>query len=194
MSAQCDMLRNFFRTENLILLAASLCPVLVLAHSVADAMVMGMIFSVVLVFSTILFSLLRYFIPYTMRLLMLLIVVAFVVTVVELLMRAFYYEWYLALSIYIPLLSMNCLILSNIEESISVDKIKVVVARSLMTSLYVWGVLLLASGINEYMILPLMHKDDLSTLNFVPTIFLLLGFIIAFVQYINILLAKSSSA
>lgn len=185
------MLTDCFRTKELTLLTLGLCPLLAIANTVTNALAMGTVFLIISLSATMLFYVLRQFIPYTMRLLMLLIIVAFMVTVMELLMSAFYYEWYRVLGIYVPLLSMNSLILSYVESSIVVNKLTFALAKSLIMSLYVMGILLALGLIREGMPLVILGKDSVVMSSIEPlTAFFILGLIMALIQYIA--LAKVS--
>lgn len=180
------MLATCLKTDNLPLTVMGLCPLLLVSSTTINTMVMGCIFFIVLVLSSFLLSLIRHLVPLIMRLPIILLLIAFVVNLVDLFVSAFYYEWHLTLGIYIPLLSMNCLILVNAEEYCLRHGLKKVITQSLVTGLSIWGVLLVTGLIRDIMSGLLIGERNFVMIGMAPGAFLVLGFVIAFIQYINI--------
>ena len=180
------MLGTCLKTDNLPLAVMGLCPLLLVSSTTINAMVMGCIFFAVLVLSSFLLSVMRHLIPFIMRLPIILLLIAFVATLVDLFVSAFYYEWHLALGIYIPLLSMNCLILVNAEEYGLRHGVKNAIIQSLVTGLSIWGILLLTGLTRDIMSGLLFGELDFVMIGMAPGAFLVLGFVMALLQYINI--------
>jgi len=185
------MLATCLKTDNLPLVVMGLCPLLLVSTSTLNAMVIGSIFFTVLVLSSLFLSVMRHLIPFIMRLPIILLLIAFIATLVDLLLSAFYYEWHLTLGIYIPLLSMNCLILVNAEEYGLRHDIKKSITQSLVTGLSIWGVLLLTGIIRDIMSGLLFGERNFVMIGMAPGAFLVLGFVMALIQYINIRTNKS---
>ena len=92
-----------------------MCPVLATTTSVSNAIGMGLAAAAVLICSNLFISLLRKFIPKQVRIAAYIVIISGFVTVVELLMRAYFYSLYQALGLFIPLIVVNCIILARAE-------------------------------------------------------------------------------
>ncbi len=92
-----------------------LCPLLATSTTVVNGLAMGLATTLVLLLSALLVSTLRQRIDASVRLPSFMLIIAGSVTVVELLMKAFLYELYLALGIFIPLIVTNCVIIGRAE-------------------------------------------------------------------------------
>ncbi len=92
-----------------------LCPLLATSTTVVNALAMGMATTIVLLLSALLVSSLRNHIQESVRLPTFMLIIAGSVTAVELLMKAYLYELYLALGIFIPLIVTNCIIIGRAE-------------------------------------------------------------------------------
>ena len=146
---------------------------------------MGSIFMTVLLLSGVILSLIRHLIPQVMRLSIILLVTACVATFVDLLLSAFYYEWHLTLGIYIPLLSMNCLILVNAEENVLRNSLKEEIGQILALGLSVIGILFLVGLIRDIMSGLIFSDNGFIIFTMAPGAFLALGLIIALLNYLN---------
>lgn len=186
------MLMTCLKTDNLPLTVVGLCPLLMVANSMFSAMIMGTVFLTVLMLSNLVLLLMRYFISPIMRFPMILLLNTLVVALVGLVMSVFCYEWHLTLGIYIPLLSMNFLILVNAEENVLRNGIKEATGRSLILGLSIWGILSLTGFIRDLMTGLISSEYNFVILGLAPGAFLVLGFIIALIQFINIKIAADN--
>ena len=186
------MLTACLKTDNLPLTIMGLCPLLLVTTSTLNAVVMGSMFFTALLLSSLILTAMRHLIPHVMRLPIILLVTALVATLIDLFLSAFYYDWHLILGIYVPLLSMNCLILVNAEEYVLRHGAKKAIAQSLVTGLIIWGILLLAGFIRDIMSGVIFSENSFVISGMAPGAFLVLGFIIAFIQYINIRTSEAS--
>jgi electron transport complex protein RnfE len=91
------------------------CPVLAVTTSAINGVGMGISATAVLICSNIVISLIRNFIPETVRIPAYITVIAGFVTIVDLLLHAFFPDLYAALGIFIPLIVVNCIILARAE-------------------------------------------------------------------------------
>ncbi|MCP4109927.1 MAG: electron transport complex subunit E [Desulfobacteraceae bacterium] len=96
-------------------LVLGLCPALAVTTTVENGIGMGIATTFVLVFSNLLVSLLRKVIPAKVRIACFIIIIATFVTVVELVMKAYTYQLFLKLGIFIPLIVVNCVVLGRSE-------------------------------------------------------------------------------
>ena len=96
-------------------LMLGMCPTLAVTTSLTNAFGMGLSTLFVLVISNLVISLFRNVIPDDVRLPAFIVIVASFVTVVELVMKAYFVEINAALGVYIPLIVVNCIILGRAE-------------------------------------------------------------------------------
>ncbi|MFA6796070.1 MAG: electron transport complex subunit RsxE [Bacilli bacterium] len=107
---------NGIFTENPILsLALGLCPVIVSTQSIDNAIGMGVAILIVLVLSNLIVSLIKDFIPSDVRIPVYIVIIASLVTCVQLLMEAYTPELADSLGEFLPLITVNCIILGRAE-------------------------------------------------------------------------------
>ena len=111
-----ERLWNGLVKENPVLvLMLGMCPALAVSTQAANGIGMGLSTLAVLVLSNLVISCLRKVIPDQVRLPAYIVIVASLVTVTELLIKAYLPDIYEALGIYIPLIVVNCIILGRAE-------------------------------------------------------------------------------
>ncbi len=93
-----------------------MCPTLAVTTSCINGLGMGLTTMVVLAMSNLMISLLRKFIPDSVRVPAFIVVVASFVTIVQLLLEAYLPSLNESLGIYIPLIVVNCIILGRAES------------------------------------------------------------------------------
>ncbi len=91
------------------------CPTLAVTVSAMNGIAMALATTFVLVFSSLIISLVRKLIPSQVRIASFIVVIATFVTIVDLVMRAQFPELSKALGPYIPLIVVNCIILGRAE-------------------------------------------------------------------------------
>lgn len=96
-------------------LVLGLCPVLAVTTTAKNGIGMGIATTFVLLCSNVLVSLLRNVIPQKIRIACFITIIATFVTVVEFLMKAYTYQLYGTLGIFIPLIVVNCVVLGRAE-------------------------------------------------------------------------------
>lgn len=92
-----------------------LCPLLAVSASVVNALGLGLATLIVLTASNMAVSLIRHQISDTIRLPAFVMIIASLVSCIELLMKAYTYELYQILGIFIPLIVTNCAVLGRAE-------------------------------------------------------------------------------
>ena len=111
-----SILTNGIIKENPVLvLVLGTCPTLATTTSVSTAIGMGLAAAIVLICSNILISLLRKIIPDSVRIPCYNVVIAGFVSVVQMLVQAYFQDLYDALGVYLPLIVVNCIILGRAE-------------------------------------------------------------------------------
>ena len=92
-----------------------LCPLLAVSNTVINGLGLGLATTLTLIVSSSIVSLIRQHVGSEIRLPVFVLIIASIVTAIELLMNAFFYELYLILGIFIPLIVTNCAIIGRAE-------------------------------------------------------------------------------
>jgi Na+-transporting NADH:ubiquinone oxidoreductase subunit D len=92
-----------------------ICSALAVTTSLATAVTMSVSLTVVLTLSAVFISLIRRHIPDTIRLIVQIVIVASLVIVIDQVLQAYFAEISRALSIYVGLITTNCLVLGRTE-------------------------------------------------------------------------------
>lgn len=118
MNKYLERIYNGIIKENpIFVLMLGMCPTLAVTTSAINGIGMGLATTVVLIMSNIIISMLRKVIPDRVRMPAYIVIVATFVTVVEMLMKAYFYETlYKSLGLYIALIVVNCIILGRAES------------------------------------------------------------------------------
>lgn len=99
-----------------------MCPTLAVTTSLINAIGMGLSATFVLIFSNLVISLIRKFIPDKIRIASYIVVIAAFVSVIEMLLKAYLPAISDALGLFIPLITVNCIILARAESFASKNK------------------------------------------------------------------------
>ena len=110
------IINGMIKENPTFILVLGMCPTLAVTTSVTNGIGMGLSTMAVLILSNMLISALRNIIPDKVRIPAYIVVIASLVTVVELLLKAFIPGLYAALGLYIPLIVVNCIILGRAES------------------------------------------------------------------------------
>lgn len=100
-----------------------MCPTLAITTLASNGIGMGLATTFVLICSNFVISLLKNVIPKTVRLPCFIVIIAGFVTVVELLLQSYVPALYSSLGIFLPLITVNCIILGRAEAFASNNKI-----------------------------------------------------------------------
>ena len=92
-----------------------LCPLLAVSGTVVNALGLGLATTLTLVFSNLAVSLARHALRPEIRIPAYVLIIASVVTVIQLLMQAWFHDLYRVLGIFIPLIVTNCAIIGRAE-------------------------------------------------------------------------------
>jgi Na+-transporting NADH:ubiquinone oxidoreductase subunit D len=99
-----------------------ICSALAVTTLVTKAFVMGIAVILVTGFSNLFISMLRNYIPKQVRMIVQLVIVAFLVTIVELSLKAFNYPIWKELSVFIGLIITNCIVMGRLEAFAMANK------------------------------------------------------------------------
>lgn len=114
-SSMSILLKGLLRENPVFVLILGTCPTLATTTTVDGAFGMGLATMAVLICSNIVISLLRKFIPDTVRIPCYIVVIAGFVTIVQMLIHAFIPDLYETLGVYLALITVNCIILGRAE-------------------------------------------------------------------------------
>ncbi|MDC9715142.1 MAG: electron transport complex subunit E [Gammaproteobacteria bacterium] len=92
-----------------------LCPLLAVTNNIVNAIGLGLATTFVLVASNTTISIFRHHIRKEIRIPVFVLLIASFVTIVELAMQSYFYDLYLILGIFVPLIVTNCAILGRAE-------------------------------------------------------------------------------
>ena len=92
-----------------------MCPTLAVSNSAVNGFGMGLAATAVLIGSNTVISMLRKATPDEIRIPIFIVVIATFVTVIEMIVQAFFTPLYEALGIFLPLIVVNCIILARAE-------------------------------------------------------------------------------
>jgi len=109
------ILDGLWHNNQALVALLGLCPLLAVSSTVVNSLGLGLATTVALVFSNGVVSLIRNRITTEVRLPVFVLVIAANVTVIELLMSAFFHDLYKILGIFIPLIVTNCAIIGRAE-------------------------------------------------------------------------------
>lgn len=98
------------------------CSALAVTTLVTKAIVMGIAVTLVTAFSNYFTALLRDYIPKQIRMIVQLVIIAFLVTVVELILKAVNYPIWKDLSVFIGLIITNCILMGRLEAFAMANK------------------------------------------------------------------------
>lgn len=109
------LLKGILLENPVFVLILGTCPTLATTTNVIGAFAMGIAATVVLICSNAVISLLRKLIPDTVRIPCYIVIIASFVTIVQMIMHAYFPELYDLLGVYLALITVNCIILGRAE-------------------------------------------------------------------------------
>lgn len=115
MKTKQNFLKGIFSENPVFVLVLGMCPVLAITTTVMNAIGMGIAFTVVLIMSNVIISLVRKLIPNEVRIPAYIVIIATLVSIVDMIMHAFTFSLYESLGIFIPLIVVNCVVLGRAE-------------------------------------------------------------------------------
>jgi electron transport complex protein RnfE len=109
------LLRGLIKENPVLVSMLGICPLLAVSIQVSSAIGMGIATTFVLLGSNISISILRKIIPDKVRIPCYIVFIAGFVTLVKMILEAYAYNLYLALGIFLPLITVNCIIFARAE-------------------------------------------------------------------------------
>ena len=143
-------LKEGLLTQNPVLVQLlGMCSTLAITTTVANGIGMGLSVTIILALSNIFISLLRRIIPEQVRIAAYIVVIAGFVTMVDLLLQAFFPDIAESLGVFIPLIVVNCIILARAESFASKNKPLAAAWDGICQGLGYTVILLVMSAIRE---------------------------------------------
>jgi electron transport complex protein RnfE len=118
-----EFLKGLWEKNPVFVLALGLCPTLATSGSVRNALGMGISTIFVLAFSNVIIALIKNVIPDKIRIPCYITVIAFLVTVVDLVLAAYFPDISSAIGLFIKLIVVNCIILGRAEAFASKNSV-----------------------------------------------------------------------
>ena len=115
-----NFLKGLLKENPLFVLLLGTCPALAITTTLENALGMGVAFIFVLVMSNTIISLINSFkklkeLIQPVRIAVYIVIIASLVTIVEMLMQAYFPELYNSLGVFISLITVNCIVLGRAE-------------------------------------------------------------------------------
>lgn len=118
-----NLTKGFFRENPVLVLALGLCPSLAVTTSITNGIGMGLAATAVLIGSSTIISMLKKFIPDSVRIPVFIVIIATFVTLIDLTLQAFIPALSKSLGLFIPLIVVNCIILGRAEAYASKNSV-----------------------------------------------------------------------
>ena len=170
-----------------------MCPVLAVTTSAINGIAMGVASTVVLVCSNMVVSLIKNIIPSKVRIPTYIVVIAAFVTIIDLLMNAYFHDIHKVLGLFVPLIVVNCMILGRAESFASKNNLSNSIMDGLGVGIGFTLALLLLGSIREILGNGSIFNFYILSENFEPAVimilppgaFITLGFLLFLVNYID---------
>jgi Na+-translocating ferredoxin:NAD+ oxidoreductase subunit E len=127
-----------------------LCPLLATTTSATNGLGMGLATTAVLILSNVTVSLIRDLVRPEVRLPVFVLVIAAFVTTVELSIQAYFYDLYLVLGLFIPLIVTNCAIIGRAEAFASKNRVDRALVDAVAMGIGFTLVLVALGGLREF--------------------------------------------
>ena len=186
-------LKEGLLTQNPVLVQLlGMCSTLAITTTVSNGIGMGLSVTIILTLSNIFISLLRRIIPEQVRIACYIVVIAGFVTMVDLLLQAFFPDIAESLGVFIPLIVVNCIILARAESFASKSKPLPAAIDGICQGLGYTMILLVMSAIRELLGAGTLNGSRIFPAEYAANMlalpvggFLTLGCLIALMQYIQ---------
>ena len=187
------LLRGIIKENPVLVSVLGICPLLAVSTSVSSALGMGIATALVLIGSNMLIAILRNVIPDKVRIPCFIVFIAGFVTVVQMILHAYAYTLYQALGIFLPLITVNCIIFARAEmfarKNTVVDSIldAIGMGAGFTIAIFAMGALreIIGSGTFFGIALPLLKDYSIPILTMAPGGFVVFGILIAVVNKIS---------
>lgn len=183
-------MKGILKDNPVFILALGLCPTLAVTSNAMNALGMGVAVIFVLVCSNVIVSMIRNFVPNEVRIPIFIIIIATFVTIVKLVMQAYFPALYQSLGLFVSLIVVNCIILGRAEGFAKSNTVMASLFDGLgmgvgfTLALLVIGVIREILGANK--LFGLLVVPGFKPMNFftlAPGAFLVMGILMAVIKY-----------
>ena len=190
-----DFIKGLWKENPILVLLLGTCPTLAVTSNAVNGMSMGLATTFVLICSNVVISCIASAVPKKIRIPVYIVVIATFVTVVDMLMRAYAPPALCAsLGIFIPLIVVNCIVLGRAEAFASKNNPLRSAADGLGMGLGFTLALTFLGGVREFLSTGSLFDvkvitgwtTDFLLPSSAPGAFILLGVILAGMNYLNI--------
>lgn len=108
-------LNGLIKENPVFVLILGICPTLAISKNLESALGMGLALTFVLIFSNLTISLIKKIVPEEIRIPVYIVVIATFVTIIEMLMKAYFASLAEQLGIFLSLIVVNCIVLGRAE-------------------------------------------------------------------------------
>lgn len=189
---------GIFTGNPVFILLLGLCPTLGVTSSAINGMSMGLAVVAVLACSNVLISAFKKLIPDQVRIPAFIMIIASLVTIVEMIMKAYTPDLYKVLGLFIPLIVVNCIVLGRAESFASKNGVLASLVDGVGTGLGFTLSLTVLGAIREALGNGSVFGINFATASFTPALifilapgaFLTIGCIIATLNYLKMKKSK----
>lgn len=200
MKALTTFKRGIFAENPTFILLLGMCPTLAVTTSIKNAIGMGLSATAVLVASNIFISAFKKLIPSQIRIASYIVLIAGFVSIVDMLLKAYLPDLAATLGIFIPLITVNCIILARAEAFASKNSVWLSAADGVGMGLGFTAALIIMAVVREVLgngsffgwPLPVISKAPALIMILAPGGFLALGLILGALQWISDRRGKSA--
>lgn len=193
-----EFTKGILKKNPIFFLAIGLCPTLAITTAVDNAIGMAAAFTFVLLGSNLMISVLRKLIPHDVRIPTFIVIIASFVTVVEFLLHGFSPDIYKALGIFLPLITVNCIVLGRAEAFASKYSVKNTLLDSAGMSVGFTFAIIIISAIREllgtgkivvfgYQVVPTVLSSPATGMILPIGAFLVIGFLLAIFRKLGVM-------
>jgi len=193
-----EFTKGIIKRNAVFSLALGLCPTLAVTIMVENALGMAFAVTFVLVLSNLIVSVIKGFVPPDVRIPCFIVVIASLVTVIEFIMRAYSPTLAEHLGIFLPLITVNCLILGRAEAFASRRPVADSILDSLGMSVGFGLALIMVSAIRELLgsgkivifgheIVPTVLSSPAVAMTLAPGAFLTIGILLAIMRRFRVI-------
>jgi electron transport complex protein RnfE len=144
-----ELKRGIISENPIFVLALGLCPALGVSTSVQNGIGMGVAATIVLMCSNAIISFAKNIVPDQVRIPCFIVIIATFVSIVQLIVKAYFPELDKQLGIFIPLIVVNCIILARAETFAAKNKVFASITDGFVIGFGYTSALIILSAIRE---------------------------------------------
>ena len=168
---------NLVKRQNYLVPVLGSVPLLAGAGTLDTGIAMGGFFFVSLVVNCIIINVLRSLISLEVRLVLIVLVAALTVSILQLLIQTWFYDNSQLLDIYMPLVAMNCVLLTIMNDRAMCGKFIPVIVIAAATGIGILAMCTVTGAVRQYIDLPVIQGA--------PGVFIMLALVIILLNIIS---------